>query len=121
MLVEVAIVVGLVLGPVPPYCSCPVLGALSTLGGSAERELLSSEAEREAETIRGRPQIEAREDSIRLRAEVERELSQAARDHPHRGARARGGGAGRAQAGELARREQGMSDREATFARSSRS
>ena len=114
MLVEVAVVVGIVL-----LTALLVLVALRTFGASRVgaarrmRELLLSEAEREAETIRREAQIEAREESIRLRAEVERELSErrtrvakieervlSAEEQVER------------KLTELARREQGMSDRE---------
>jgi ribonuclease Y len=114
MLVEVAVVVGLVLLTV-----AVVLLALRLLGSSRVgaarrmRELLLTEAEREVETIRREAQIEAREESIRLRAEVERELAErrtrvakieervlAAEEQVER------------KLTEVARREQGLSDRE---------
>jgi ribonuclease Y len=114
MLVEVASVVGIVLLTV-----LVVLVGLRTLGASRVgaarrmRELLLTEAEREAETIRREAQIEAREEAIRLRAEVERDLSErrgrvakieervlSAEEQVER------------KLTELARREQGLSDRE---------
>ena len=114
MLVEVAVVVGLVLLTV-----AVVLLALRMLGSSRVgaarrmRELLLSEAEREAETIRRESQIASREESIRLRADVERELAErrtrvakieervlSAEEQVER------------KLTELARREQGLSDRE---------
>jgi ribonucrease Y len=114
MLVEVAIVVGLVL-----LTAIAVLLGLRALGSSRlgaarrMRELLLTEAEREVETIRREAQIESREESIRLRAEVERELSErrtglakieervlSAEEQVER------------KLTELARREQGLSDRE---------
>jgi ribonuclease Y len=114
MLVEVVSVVGLVL-----LTTLLVLLTLRFLGASRVgaarrmRELLLSEAEHESETIRREAQIEAREESIRLRAEVERELSErrtrvakieervlSAEEQIER------------KLTEMARREQGLSDRE---------
>jgi ribonuclease Y len=114
MLFEVASVVGIVLLTV-----LVVLVGLRTFGASRVgaarkmRELLLSEAEREAGTIRREAQIEAREEAIRLRAEVERELSErrtrvakieervlSAEEQVER------------KLTELTRREQGLSDRE---------
>ncbi len=77
MLVEVVSVVGLVLLTVlVVLLGVRALGASRVGAARKMRELLLSEAEREAETIRREAQIEAREDSIRLRADVERELSE---------------------------------------------
>ena len=114
MVVDFLIVVVLVV--VTTLLSLVVIRGLgaSRLGAARRmRELLLSEAEREAETIRREAKIEAREESVRLRAEVERELSErrtrvakieervlSAEEQVER------------KLTELARREQGMSDRE---------
>ncbi len=113
-MLEVVEVVGLVLlTALVVLLMLRMLGA-SRLGAARRmRELLLTEAEREAETVRREAQIETREESIRLRAEVERELSERrtrvgkieervllAEEQVER------------KLTELARREQGMADRE---------
>src|SRR5215218_2350119 len=114
MLVEVALVVGLVLLTVAVVLlTLRMLGSSRVGAARRMRELLLSEAEREAETIRRESQIASREESIRLRAEVERELAErrtrvakieervlSAEEQVER------------KLTELARREQGLSDRE---------
>ena len=114
MLVEVALVVGLVLLTVAVVLlTLRMLGSSRVGAARRMRELLLSEAEREAETIRRESQIASREESIRLRAEAERELAErrtrvakieervlSAEEQVER------------KLTELARREQGLSDRE---------
>jgi ribonuclease Y len=76
LLVELATIVGTVLFTVlVVFVGLRTLGASRVGAARRMRELLLSEAEREAETIRREAQIEAREEAIRLRAEVERSRS----------------------------------------------
>lgn len=113
MLTVVAVVVGFVAG-------AAVLAAWLRLSRSsaharavAERERLVSDAQRQAETLRREAQIEAREGVVKLRAEVEREiadrrveLAKAEERHVRQEAELE------LRLTELARREQGVGDRE---------
>ncbi len=113
MLVALAIVIGLVAG-----CAATV-AALRLVAGSRldaarrTRPLLLEEAQRDADATRREAQIEAREQAVKVRAELEAELRERRDDgRQDRGARPAEGGRHRPQADELTRREQGVADRE---------
>ena len=113
MLVVIGILIGLVVG-----AAVGVLAFRSWQRGrdaeaTRRREALVDEAERRAESLRREAEIEAREQSVRLRAEIEDEIRDRraqilkveervlAREEEVEGKQA-----------ELARREQGLADRE---------
>ena len=80
---------------------------------AAHASLLVAEAKREADAPRREAQIEAREESIRLRAEIEQEGGRPAyRDAEARGTRRRQEEDIDGKLTELTRREQGVADRE---------
>ena len=113
MFVAIGILVGLVVGTIAAVVAVKLLGSTSLGAAQRNRKLVLDQAERDAETTRREAEIAAREDAVRLRAEVERELN---------GHRSRMGKADeRARAleeelerrlTELERREQGVTDRE---------
>ncbi len=113
MFVAIGILVGLVVGTIAAVVAVKLLGSTSLGAAQKNRKLVLDQAERDAETTRREAEIAAREDAVRLRAEVERELN---------GHRSRMGKADeRARAledelerrlTELERREQGVTDRE---------
>jgi ribonucrease Y len=113
MFVAIGILVGLVVGTIAAVVAVKLLGSTSLGAAQRNRKLVLDQAERDAETTRREAEIAAREDAVRLRAEVEHELN---------GHRSRMGKADeRARAleedlerrlTELERREQGVTDRE---------
>src|SRR5918911_1327500 len=113
MLIAVGIVIGLVVGLAGGAVFVRQLGA-SRLGSAEQtRKLILDEAQREAETLRREVQIEAREQAVKLRAEIEEEVQERraqivkieervlAKEEEID-----------AKLTELARREQGLADRE---------
>jgi ribonuclease Y len=113
MFIVATLLIGLLLAAAVAVIALRLLGA-SRLGAAQKaRELLLTEAKREAEAIRREAGIQAREDVVRLRSEVEREVQEqrgritkieeralAREDEVERRLK------------ELARREQGVLDRE---------
>src|SRR2546423_14769608 len=112
MLVVAGIVVGVVIG------AALAVGAVAFRSGSRlgaarrMRQQILADARREAEALRREAQIEAREQSVRLRAELEEELAdrraQVVKSEERLNARDE---EVEAKLVELSRREQGRSDR----------
>src|SRR6266480_4138634 len=75
MLVVIGIAIGLVLGASIAFISLYALTGSRLAAARRTRQLLVSEAKREAEALRREAQIEAREDAVRLRAEIEQEVA----------------------------------------------
>jgi ribonuclease Y len=111
------IVIGIVIG-----VAVGVIGVLLTLRFQAgsrlaaarrTRQLLLAEAKREADALRREAQLEGKEEAVRVRAEIERELQARRAEAIQAGERA---GAREDElerrVGELDRREQGVADRE---------
>jgi ribonucrease Y len=109
-LLILGIVLGLLLGV---FAGARLLVSRRAAASELERERLGADAERSAESIRREAQVEAREQALRLRAEVERELEDRRAEvvKSQERAAAKEDEAGRRLV-ELERREQGVLDRE---------
>ncbi len=75
MLVLIGIAIGLAAGVSIAFISLYALTGSRLAAARRTRQLLVSEAKREAEALRREAQIEAREDAVRLRAEIEQEVA----------------------------------------------
>ena len=113
-----AIVIGIVIGLVAG--GALTIGALLLNGGSRlaaarrTRQLMLQEARSEADALRREAQLAAKEESVRLRAEIDREVQERRADTLRAQERISSMQAEvERQADELTRREQGVSDREA--------
>jgi ribonucrease Y len=114
MLVVVAVVIGAVAGGVGTLLALRLFGGSGLEAARRTRVLLLQEAEREAGATRREAQIEAREQAVKLRGDLEEEL-RARRDTVvkiEERVLAKEEEIDR-KLDELARREQGVSDREA--------
>src|SRR5919197_2392140 len=76
MVVVIGIAIGLVVGAGFAFLSLYAFAGSRLAGARRQRQLIVTEAKREADALRREAQIEAREESIRLRAEIEQELSE---------------------------------------------
>jgi ribonucrease Y len=72
----IGLVIGVAVGAVAVTVALRVVGAPKLTESRRRREEILSEAEREAETMRREAQIEALEQAVKLRADVERELEE---------------------------------------------
>src|SRR5215213_6455325 len=75
MVVVIGIVVGLAAGAGVAFLSLYAFAGSRLAAARRTRQLLVTEAKREADALRREAQIEAREESIRLRAEIEQEVA----------------------------------------------
>jgi ribonucrease Y len=113
MLIVIGIAIGLVVGVAAAFVMLSQLGGSSLAAARRQRRFVLEEAEREAEAKRREAQIEAREEAVRLRADLDAEI-QARRDQMvklEERAHAKDEEADR-RLTDLARREQGIADRE---------
>src|ERR671931_931637 len=76
MLIVIGIAIGLAAGAGLAFLSLYAFTGSRLAAARRTRQLLVTEAKREADALRREAQIEAREESIRLRAEIEQELSE---------------------------------------------
>src|ERR1044071_1271910 len=76
MLVVIGIAVGLAAGAGLAFLSLYALTGSRLAAARRTRQLLVSEAKRDAEALRREAQIEAREAAVRVRAETEQEIAQ---------------------------------------------
>jgi ribonuclease Y len=72
----IGLVIGVAVGAVAVTVALRVLGAPKLTEARRRREEILSEAKREADTMRREAQIEALEQAVKLRADVERELEE---------------------------------------------
>jgi ribonucrease Y len=113
MLVAIGILIGLIVGGIGVAVSVGMLGK-SRLGAAAQqRKLILEEATREADALRREGQISAREEAVRLRAEIDQEVT----EHRTRIVKVEERVLAKEEEidgklTELTRREQGMADRE---------
>ena len=113
MLTVVAALIGIVVGASRPWRVVADGERLAVRLAEDQRRPLLADAEREAETTRREAQIEAREQAVRLRAEIESEVQdRRARDGQGRGARAQREAEVDVELTRSTRREQGIADRE---------
>src|SRR5437867_3750329 len=75
MLVVIGIGIGLVAGAGLAFLSLYALTGSRLAAARRTRQLLVSEAKQEAEALGREAQIEAREEAVRLRAEIEQEIA----------------------------------------------
>src|SRR6266550_681319 len=75
MLVVIGIAIGLVAGAGLAFLSLYALTGSRLAAARRTRQLLVSEAKRDAEALRRESQIEGREESVRLRAQIEQEIA----------------------------------------------
>jgi ribonucrease Y len=113
MVVVIGIVVGLAVGAGVAFLSLHAFTGSRLAAARRTRQLLLTEAKRDAEAMRREAQIEAREESVRLRAEVEQEIAERRADNLKLEERvlAKEEDIDR-KLTELGRREQGVADRE---------
>src|SRR5205814_5495198 len=76
MFIVIGILIGLVAGAVLAFIALYALTGSRLAAARRTRQLLLTEARREAEAMRREAQIEAREQSVKLRGEVETEVSE---------------------------------------------
>src|ERR671936_464648 len=113
MVVVIGIAIGLAVGAGVAFLSLYAFAGSRLAAARRTRQLIATEAKREADALRREAQIEAREESIRVRSEVEQEVTErrtqilkieervlAKEEEIDR------------KLTELARREQGVADRE---------
>jgi ribonuclease Y len=72
----IGVVIGVAAGAVAVAAAVRVLGGPKLTEARRQREQMVTEAKREAETIRREAQIEAREQAVKLRSDVEREIEE---------------------------------------------
>jgi ribonucrease Y len=113
MVVVIGIVIGLGVGAGVAFISLHAFAGSRLTTARQTRQLLVTEAKREAEALRRESQIEVREDSVRLRAEIEQEVAERRAEILKIEERvlAKEEDIDR-KLTELGRREQGVSDRE---------
>ncbi len=75
MVVVIGILVGLALGAGLAFLSLYAFAGSRLAAARRTRQILVAEAKREADALRREAQIEAREDAVRLRAEIEHEAN----------------------------------------------
>jgi ribonucrease Y len=75
MVVVIGIVIGVAIGAGFAFLSLYAFAGSRLAAARRTRQLLLTEAKREAEALRREAQIEAREESVRLRGDVEREVA----------------------------------------------
>jgi len=75
MLIVIGIAIGLAVGAGVAFLSLYALTGSRLAAARRTRQLLVSEAKRDAEAIRREAQIEAREEAVRMRADVEQEIA----------------------------------------------
>src|SRR5919201_1201088 len=76
MLIVIGIVVGLVVGVAGALVAVSRLGGSSLAAARRQRRFVLEEAEREADALRREAQIEAREEAVGLRAEIDAEIQE---------------------------------------------
>jgi uncharacterized membrane protein YccC len=80
MLVVIGIAIGLVVGIGLAFLFLSLFTGSRLAAARRTRQLLITEARREADALRREAQIEAREEAVKLRAEIEDEVLVAARE-----------------------------------------
>src|SRR5437764_10019122 len=113
MLVAIGILIGLILGGLGVAVAIGVLGKSRLGAAEQQRKQILDDASREADSLRREAEIGAREDAVRLRAEIDAEVS----DHRARIVKVEERVLSKEEEidgklTELARREQGLFDRE---------
>ena len=113
MLLVIGIFVGLVAGAAIAFFALHALAGSRFAAARRTRQLLLTEARREADALRREAQIESREESVRLRSEVEAEVQQRRAElvHAEERAAAKDEDVVR-RVRDVERREQGVADRE---------
>src|SRR5215211_3742161 len=113
MVVVIGIVVGLAVGAGVAFLSLYAFTGSRLAAARRTRQLLVTEAKRDADAMRREAQIEAREEAVRLRAEVEQEIADRRAENLRIEERilAKEEDIDR-KLTELGRREQGLNDRE---------
>jgi len=76
MFVVIGILIGLAAGAALAFIALYALTGSRLAAARRTRQLLVTEARREAEAVRREAQIEGREQSVKLRAEVEQDVSE---------------------------------------------
>jgi ribonuclease Y len=76
MVVVIGILIGLAVGASGAFLSLYAFAGSRLAAARRTRQLLITEAKREADAVRRESQIEAREEAVRLRAEVEAEVAE---------------------------------------------
>ena len=75
MLVVIGIAIGLAVGAGLAFLSLYAFAGSRLAAARRTRQLLVTDARREAEAFKREAQIEAREEAVRLRAEIEQEVA----------------------------------------------
>ena len=113
MLVAIGILIGLIVGGGAVAVAIGGLGKSRLGAAEQQRRLMLEEATREADTLRREAQVSAREEAVRLRAEIDQEVA----EHRSRIVKVEERVLAKeeeidAKLTEMARRDQGLSDRE---------
>ena len=113
MAIVIGIIIGLVVGAALAAVGLVASGGSRLAAARRSRQLMLEEARQEADALRREAQLEAKEESVRLREDVEQEVktrqSESLRTQERLAARA---GDLERRTTELDRREQGIADRE---------
>ena len=113
MAIVIGIIIGLVVGAALAAVGLAASGGSRLAAARRSRQLMLEEARQEADALRREAQLEAKEESVRLREDVEQEVktrqSESLRTQERLAARA---GDLERRTTELDRREQGIADRE---------
>jgi ribonuclease Y len=111
--IVIGILIGLAVGALAVVLSLRLLAGTRLSAAERTRQLLLEEARREGDSLRRESELAAKEESVRLRAELERDLQErrAAAIHAEERLRSREADVER-RLTEVDRREQGISDRE---------
>jgi ribonucrease Y len=111
--IVIGILIGLPIGALAVVASLRFLGGTKLEAARRARQLMLSEAKRDAETLRREAQLGAKEEAVRLRSELEQDLRARRSDAIETQERLRGAEAELARREtDVDRREQGISDRE---------
>src|SRR5438093_4022644 len=113
MAIVIGILIGLIAGAVLAVGALVLSGGSRLAAARRTRQLLIQEARREAEALRREAQLEAKEEAVRLREEIDRDLKtrEAEALRAQERVRAKESDMER-RVSELERREQGIADRE---------
>jgi ribonuclease Y len=112
--IVIGIAIGIVVGVAGTLLALRLQAGSRFAAARRTRQLMLAEARREADALRREAELEGKEEAVRLRSEIERDIQARRGEAIQAGERARSREAElERRQGELERREQGIADREA--------